>query len=196
MLLQANLISKVLSASRMFLTFHLGLLHYEDPLFFPQNNPEWQLENILVAQLVDQRYPSAIHHHDADSAAERDSFSIGDMRALSSSGFWVEDHPSVRPQVATSRAAGWGNTLASPSKGSHTYTHTQTYGQFSVSNSPLLHVFGLGWRTSHTDSGRTCTLHTERPPGSAGIRTRDLLTCDATVLPTILIQSWKTASGL
>ncbi len=55
--------------------------------------------------------------------------------------------------------------------------HTHS-GQFPLSNSPIRHVFGL-WGNRSTQrkpmQTRTCKLHTERHPGSAKTRTRDLL---------------------
>lgn len=48
----------------------------------------------------------------------------------------------------------------------HLHSHTHTYGQFSVSNSPQMPVFGLleegGEPRTHGDMGRTCKLSTGR----------------------------------
>src|SRR5512146_2567872 len=50
-----------------------------------------------------------------------------------------------------------------------TSTHTLIhYGQFSLPNSPVPHVFGLWGKPEHAEethanAGRTCKLHTETP---------------------------------
>lgn len=61
----------------------------------------------------------------------------------------------------------------------HTHTYIHTYGQFSVSNSPMLHVFWIvvesGVLTeNHANTGRTCKLYTEMPPGLARTQNEDL----------------------
>ena len=65
------------------------------------------------------------------------------------------------PSQATDK--GHPGQMTSSPKGSHTDTYTHTYGQFTVSNSPI----GLWGKTeckeeTHTNTERKCKLHTER----------------------------------
>jgi len=71
---------------------------------------------------------------------------------------------------------------------SHTHTHTRIHscGQFSISNSPILHVFVLWGKLehpeeTHADTGKSRKLHTESNRGPSCSEANSLSHCGAKI---------------